>query len=755
MERGGPLDFRQRLAAAMQFHQSGDLAAAERVYGEILRDAPDHADAWHLLGVLAHQTGRNDAAVEWIRTAIAHNPRVPAFHNNLGNALKALGLWPEAAAAYRRALAERVDYVPAYYNLGVVLQAQNLFDEAAVYYVRAIAHQPNHVDAHLNLGNVLQSQGKLDEAAASYRRALSYRSDYAEVHGNLGNVLKAQGRSHEALTCYRQALRLKPDSAEVLNSLGALLLDEGLPDEAAAACRDALRVKPDNAEALCTLGISRKEQGRRAEALECFARALAIKPDYAAARLGLSIAQIPIVAADGTESAMAGETFSRALDDLGAWGARHPDALRAAAGSHQPFYLAYRPIDVSGLLCRYGDLIAAPPATRGMNDTVDLVTHAGARVALAGDRAARAPRARIHLAIVSGHVRHHPVWDMILRGLIEHLDRSRFSLALYHTRSLRDEETLWAASRVDRFVQGPKALRTWREALAEDRPDVIFYPEVGMEPACCALAALRLAPLQVAGWGHPVTTGLPTIDLFLSGELLEAPEADAHYRERLVRLPGTGVCTESIEHPVVAWDGPPRRTGVVRFALCQQPIKFDPADDLLLARIAKAVGPCEFWLVSPRQHAWAATALRERLAAAFRGAGLDPDAHLRMTSWLPPAEFAGFLDAMDIYLDCPAFSGYTTAWQAARRGLPIVTVEGRYLRQRLAAGLLRQIDLTEGVAGTGDDYVSIAVRWAHEWRQADSWSARRASAARAAVAADGNRAAVRAVEQTLFDELSR
>jgi protein O-GlcNAc transferase len=171
-------------------------------------------------------------------------------------------------------------------------------------------------------------------------------------------------------------------------------------------------------------------------------------------------------------------------------------------------------------------------------------------------------------------------------GLLRHLDRALFEIIVYHTGASVDEETHWAIKHADRFVQGPKPVKSWLEEARQDRPDVMFYPEVGMDPATCALAALRLAPTQVASWGHPVTTGLPSIDLFLSGEQLERPDAAQDYRERLVRLPGTGVCTESPAIEPRPWTAPGRRPDVVRFALCQQPIKFDPMHDGLLAHIA-------------------------------------------------------------------------------------------------------------------------------------------------------------------------
>jgi protein O-GlcNAc transferase len=726
------------LSVALRHHQAGRLNEAERLYRQILQADPRHADALHFLGVLAHQVGHNDIAVDLISKAIAQNGRVPTFHNNLGNALQALGKFEEAAASYGWALSHKPDYVAAHYNLGVTRQAQGKLEEAAASYARALSLKADYAEAHGNLGNTLQAQGRLEEAVASYGRALTRKPDYADAHSNLGNVLKAQGRLEEAVACYGRALTHKPDYAEAHSNLGLVLLEQGKLDEAVASCERALIHKPDFAEAHNNLGNALREVGKLNEAVASYERALALKPDFADARLGLAIAVIPIFADSIPETIEVGERFARSIDDLEAWSRANPGKLGRSVGSNQPFYLAYRSWNVSALLSRYGDLLCEAAAAHCRRKTPD-------------DRTDQQPRTRIRMVVVSGQVRQHPVWDVILRGLIAHMDRRRFEIILYHTCSISDEETAWAKTHVDRYVQGPKPLKCWLSEVAQDRPDVMFYPEVGMDPATCALAALRLAPLQVAGWGHPVTTGLPSMDLFVSGELLDGPGAEEHYNEKLVRLPGTGVCTQLTTVESQPWDGPKRQRDIIRFALCQQPIKFDPADDAVLVRIAKDVGPSEFWLASPAKLHWATARLRERLARAFRSEGLDPGAHLRVMPWLPRSQFISFLDETDIYLDCPAFSGYTTAWQAIHRGVPIVTLEGEFLRQRLAAGLLRQIGITEGIALSRDHYVEIAIRWAQECRHSDQWALRREAIRRAASAADGNRSAISAFEQTLTD----
>jgi predicted O-linked N-acetylglucosamine transferase (SPINDLY family) len=672
-----------------------------------------------------------------IGRAIKHNAHMPGYHNNLGNAYLAAGNWQDAETSYRRALERKRDYPDAYYNLGSALRAQDKLEEAAAAYRDALALRPNHAETYLNLGNILQAQGKLEEAAEACQRAIALKPDLAAAHNNLGNIHLAQNRFEAALAAYSRAVELKPDLAEAHHNRGLALLNGGRAEEAVVSCKRALSCKPDYAVACVTLGHALTQCGDAEEAARSYDRALALDPQCGEALLGQAIATIPIIAASGAQSEAVTTRFGERLDTLVRWARANPGKLGAAVGRAQPFYLPYRAADVTGILGRYGDLASAE-------------ANAYWRPPAQTSRKSYGRADRIRLVVVSGQVKQrHPVWEIILRGLIAHLNPAEFEVFLYYTGATTDEETSWARSQVARFVLGPKSVHSWLAEIAEAQPDVLFYPEVGMDPSSCTLAALRLAPLQIAGWGHPVTTGLPTIDWFVSAELLEGPGAEQHYREKLVRLPGTGVHTAFHAPQKQNWGGPGRREDVVRFALCQQPLKFDPEDDVVLARIAKSAGPAEFWLAAPANMPWTAIKLRERISAAFRKEGLDPDAYLRTTPWLPREQFLGFLDAMDIYLDCPAFSGYTTAWQALHCGLPIVTLEGPYLRQRLAAGLLRQVGVTDGITASREQYVSTAVDWAHECRDAKRWMARRDELRRAAPRADGNRDAILAFEEKL------
>jgi protein O-GlcNAc transferase len=164
----------ETLAVALDHHQAGRLPEAEGICRQILTVEPHHADAWHLLGVIAHQAGRHETAIEHIRHAIELNDTDPLFHNNLGEAYRARQMLAEAIACYRRAL--ELD--------------------------------PTLVDAHRNLGLALQAQGQSEEAMACYRRALGLKPNFPKAYCNLGIVLRQKGRTTEAMDCFSLASTL-------------------------------------------------------------------------------------------------------------------------------------------------------------------------------------------------------------------------------------------------------------------------------------------------------------------------------------------------------------------------------------------------------------------------------------------------------------------------------------------------------------------------------------------------------------------
>jgi predicted O-linked N-acetylglucosamine transferase (SPINDLY family) len=211
----------------------------------VLKADPRHADSIHLLGVIAHQTGHSDSAVELIGNAIAINDNVAEYHSNLGAVLCAQGVLDGAVHCCRKAIDLKPDFADALGNLGNALRQLGQLDEAVACYRRAVNCRPASPTLHGDLGRALQERGHLDEAIVCYRKAIALSADSSEAHSNLANGLQEQGRLDEAVACYRRALELNPNYPEAHNNLGKTLADQGRLDEADTHLRRAVELRPD------------------------------------------------------------------------------------------------------------------------------------------------------------------------------------------------------------------------------------------------------------------------------------------------------------------------------------------------------------------------------------------------------------------------------------------------------------------------------------------------------------------------------
>lgn len=269
------------LDRALGHHQAGALAQAEALYREILQADPHNVDAWHLLGLVAHQTGRTAVAVDYIGRAVALAPGSSLLHFNLGEVHRAAGQLDAAAACYQQALALEPTAVPAHNNLGIVRRQQGRLEEAVACYQRALQIKPDHAAAHNNLGELFRAQGRLDEAIACFRRALQCGPPTAEAYDNLADALRVAGQLAAAAACYRQLLQWKPDDAATHNTLGVVLSEQGQLAEALPCFQRAVELDPRAGPAYTNWGRACHELGRLDEAVACYRQALALQPDAA------------------------------------------------------------------------------------------------------------------------------------------------------------------------------------------------------------------------------------------------------------------------------------------------------------------------------------------------------------------------------------------------------------------------------------------------------------------------------------------
>jgi len=658
------------LAAAIAHHQAGQIADAETLYRKILEIDPENHDALHLLGVVSVQQGKPQDAVVLISRALAGNPENHHALSNLGEAYRASGLLDEAKICFERALMLRAD----------VFQAYN------------------------GLGNIYQASGNLDIAKSCYQKAIEINRDYADAHTNLGNAFTESGDCEAALACYTRALELRPDLAEASFNLGNVYKLLQRYDEAIPRYEKAITLSPEFVEARLALGRAFQETGERERALECFRHVASLQPNNAEARWALVLTELALVHDDQSTVAGYRAAFTRGLSDLDGWftADRMKDGF-GAVGSQQPFYLAYHEENNREILAQYGALCRRLGAY--WQDELRLVPRA------------RMPGSHLRIGLVSAHVCNHSVWHAILKGWCENLDSERFQLHVFALGKTVDGETEIAKSRASRFVQGLVRPQQWAEAILAEPLDVLIFAEIGMDPTAVKLASLRLAPVQATTWGHPETSGLPTIDYYISAADFEPANAQDSYSEKLVVLPNLGCCYDPLNTPTeeVALDDLGIDAGQPIFVCPGTPFKYAPQHDWIYPAIARELGSCQFVFFKYQVEALSRR-LMQRLKTAFSTAGLAFSEYVLEVPWLSKGQFNSLMLQSTCFLDTIGFSGFNTAMQAIECGLPVVTREGRFLRGRLASGILKRLELTELIVESEEEYVELAVRLARDAR---------------------------------------
>ena len=233
-------------AEARKHHLEGRLEQAGQLCRQIVAADVRHAEAWHLLGVLAGQAGRNDRAVEWFEKAVQAAPSHALAHTNLAVALRELGRRDEALAHLRKAVELAPDSLHAVRNYAALLAELERWPEAAPWFERWAALDP---------GN-------------------------AAIHRMLGDCYALEGLGARAAACYIKSIELDPGSVDAANKLGAWLVEESCRAPVLAFLCQVVERNPDNAPAWANLGSVTKNLGDLKTALRCYERALALQPEH-------------------------------------------------------------------------------------------------------------------------------------------------------------------------------------------------------------------------------------------------------------------------------------------------------------------------------------------------------------------------------------------------------------------------------------------------------------------------------------------
>jgi CRISPR-associated protein Csy1 len=545
---------------------------------------------------------------------------------------------------------------------------RGLLGEAESAFRRAIARSPVHDPSWRGLAETLQTAGMDDAAVGAWRRWVELRSASPEARSEFGQALARMHRWKEA------------------------------EDELSAGI-DVPGANPINAS---RLAFVRRERGDTDGALAMFDRASRLAPDSLTPRMARALF-LPQIYDDAAGLHRWRARYESGLDELESdipALRQKPEALWRLDWSN--FYLAYQGENDLVLQRRYAGVVSALAAAAAPHWT------------MATPRGNQNGK-RLRIGFASSFFRHCTVGSYF-GPWVTGLERDRFEVHAFYCGSEIDQTTLAIRSGAERFVQIANDIRQLGSAIRAADLDVLIYPQLGMDGRDATLAALRLAPIQCAAWGHPETSGSGEIDFFFSCADMEPADSQTQYSERLLFLPGLGTRYTRLGVPRMsrAHFGLPD-TG--RLYVCPHSLfKIHPDNDPMFADVLVR-DPSGLLVLCADIAQPVSTCFRERLSRTLQQRGIDVAKRVVFQPLRPPPEFRALLAVCDVMLDTLHWSGGNTSLDALAAGLPIVACPGKLMRGRQSAAMLRTIGLPRLVTDDPAEAVTRAIEVANETGQ--------------------------------------
>jgi predicted O-linked N-acetylglucosamine transferase (SPINDLY family) len=749
----------QAMQLAVAHHRAGRFAPSQTICQQILAANPNHADALHLLGILAGQSGRLELAIDLLRRAVAAspgnaiylnnlgahlqrrhnidmaidcfqqsialNPNSDAAHRNLADAWRDKGDLHQAVAGYQKAIALNPQFHAAHNNLGVTLYRLGHIDAAIASLQRAVVIKPDYVEAHINLGNAYKDNGDLEQASRSYRHALTLNPNSAQAHSNLGVVLKEKGELDLALACHRKALAINPDLPEIHINLGVALTAAGQFDQAVAALQCALILDPHNVDALTNLGVTWESAGQPDRAIACHERALALNSNHARTHNNLgtallnhhrpqeALASLQRAVAIDPHLSQAHNNLASAWKDIG-----HLD--HAVAGYRRAIDI--NPTDAAAHDNLLYALLAAPdqtPASQYAESQRWNDRHAAPLSRFIQPHANdRDPHRRLRVGYVSPDFRSHPVGRFILPLLASH-DRTMFDITAYSQVKVPDETTTQLQSHTDlwRSTIGLSDAQL-AQLIVADKIDLLVDLAGHTANNRLLVFARKPAPVQITYLGYPNTTGLATIDYRLTDHLADPPgSSDSLHSEQLCRLPTTAWCFGEPPHSVAVSESPAMSNGCVTFGSFNNLAK---VNEPLLRTWSQILHSTPRSRLVLKAMGLASSDAQQMVRRVMASAGID-QARIDIHPWASAADHLVYYNQIDIALDTYPYHGTTTTCEALWMGVPVVTCAGPSHVSRVGVSLLSNVGLPELIAKNPDKYVSIATTLAADLPRLADW----------------------------------
>lgn len=672
--------------------ESGNLIDAENEARLAIKKSQKESDFWNILGVILKRQNRLDEAIKTFAQAAKLNPRLVSPWINLGNSHVALHEYGKALEAFNKAVKIEPNNVENLRLLATAYKSLGEYDKA--FKILASAHKiaPRNLKVWAEVIATYFNSGRYQSALDETEELLKLVPDNLDHQRNRGLILKKLGRIEDAVVVYRGLLNQNPDDIDTVIALGNIYYYE-LNDRKAAneVYEKAYKTAPGNT-ALASAYCRSLSNSRYGDESAHFAKAYDIARKLAS----------------GTDSLLA------AADDLQGVFLRTVDYENIKKLGEKSRLLNYwlNTMNVWALHNQLGRV-------ESLEDRIELVkVHAqwGAKIQANADQfpITRGPflpkRKKVRIGLMSSDLRHHPV-TYFVQPILEKYDRSRFEVYCYSFYPGEPDNVQKRISEiVDRFaVYAKLGDRQIAQHIADDELDILF--ELGGTTLLnkVQVCAYRPAPVQVSWLGYPHSAGLPSID-YLLVDPYTRPSQDNLMLEKPFLMPESWVSlgdlgfNDSPIEPTL----PQQRNGFITFGTANNPYKYTPACIAAWASAMRQVEDSRFLFLRPEG---GIQAFRENICQHFQQHGISSDRIL----FIPVrGNHLQYYNSIDIALDPFPHVGGTTTCESLWMGVPVVTLVGPAVYERLSYSNLSNAGLSDLCAHSLEEYVKIAVTLAED-----------------------------------------
>ena len=690
----------------------GQLDHALKMFQTAVNLKPDYIEAYKNLAITFKDLNLHNDAVRCFEKALLIDPNNAVFEFYLANIFEEMREFEKCLIHHQNAIKINPKFSEAYNNLGNVLKKINRLDEAVESYQNAIEINPKLPEVFNNLGNIYKDLGKFPSAAKSYQKALEINQNFAEAFYNLGIVQKKLRLLDDSVESFSSAIKIKPGFAEAHNNLGSSLNVLGQHFDAMESCKKALEIDPNYAEAYNNIGNIFNDLRKSSAAINSYEKAITLKPGYAEANSNLG--SIYRNRKDRDKALFYYEQAHSLKPDMDfILGDILQLKMRLCKWENLPQQL----IELRSRIAN-DEKVVSPFSLLGLLDDPALQRKASEiYVNYYYPKNNSLPKIshysshnKIRIGYFSADFKQHPVATLTAE-LYEMHNRNYFEIhAFSFGADTNDEMNLRIKAGVDYF-HDVKDTPLKDLALLARSFEIDIAIDLGgfTAKSRTEIFAMSVAPIQLSYIGYLGTLGANYYDYLIADQIMIPKDYQKYYSEKIIYLPSFQVNDSKEVQPDITLTRQELGLPKDGFVFCcfNNTYKLTPASLDLWARILKSTSGSVLLLVADNETA-KANLIKEITIRGIKANRLIFGGRLERSEYLARYRLA------DLFLDTSPYNAGTTASDALRMGLPVLTKLGSAYPSRMAASIVNAVNLPELITNSEKEYVSLAVEIAND-----------------------------------------